>query len=64
MPAGPQDLVKEQALLQLSMNSALVQGDTAAANTLFQKYLSGELPEELLFISRYYVQQDQKPKSR
>jgi hypothetical protein len=37
-----------------------VKGDRSAANTLFQKYFSGELPEELLAISRYYVQQDQK----
>jgi hypothetical protein len=35
-----------------------VQGDTAAANALFQRYLAGELPDELLALSRRCVQGD------
>jgi hypothetical protein len=34
-------------------------GNAAAANALFQKYLNGELPEELLRISRSWVQEEQ-----
>src|SRR5262245_41000292 len=34
-------------------------GNAAAANGLFQKYLDGELPEELLRISRSWVQEEQ-----
>src|SRR4029077_4733674 len=34
-------------------------GNAAAANALFQKYLDGELPEELLRISRSWVQEEQ-----
>jgi hypothetical protein len=34
-------------------------GDAAAANGLFQKYLNGELPEDLLRISRSWVQEEQ-----
>ena len=37
-----------------------VQGDVAVANGLFQRYLAGELPEELLALSRRCVQNDQK----
>jgi hypothetical protein len=37
-----------------------MQGDTAAASALFQRYLAGELPEELLSLSRRCVQEDQK----
>jgi hypothetical protein len=36
-----------------------VQGNAAAGNALFQKYLAGELPDELLDISRRWVQDDQ-----
>ena len=35
-----------------------MQGDTAAAGVLFQRYLAGELPEELLSLSRRCVEQD------
>jgi hypothetical protein len=34
-------------------------GDAAAANALFQKYLKGELSDELLRISRSWVQEEQ-----
>jgi hypothetical protein len=34
-------------------------GNAAAANAIFQKYLAGELPDELLQISRRHVQDDQ-----
>jgi hypothetical protein len=34
-------------------------GNAAAANALFQKYLNGELPDELLQISRSWVQDEQ-----
>lgn len=34
-------------------------GNAAAANALFQKYLNGELSDELLRISRSWVQEDQ-----
>ena len=34
-------------------------GNASAANGLFQKYLDGELPEELLRISRSWVQEEQ-----
>ena len=34
-------------------------GNAAAANALFQKYLNGELPDELLRISRRWVQEEQ-----
>jgi hypothetical protein len=37
-----------------------MQGDTAVARALFQQYLAGELPEELLALSRRCVQEDQK----
>jgi hypothetical protein len=37
-----------------------MQGDTVAASALFQEYLAGELPEELLALSRRCVQEDQK----
>jgi hypothetical protein len=37
-----------------------VQGDVAVASALFQRYLAGELPEELLALSRRCVQNDQK----
>ena len=37
-----------------------VQGDTAVASALFQRYLTGELPDELLALSRRCVQGDQK----
>jgi len=30
-----------------------MKGDTAAASAIFQKYLVGELPEELISLSRY-----------
>jgi hypothetical protein len=33
-------------------------GDSAVASTLFQQYLAGELPEELLALSRRCVQED------
>ena len=36
-----------------------LEGDTAAADAMFQRYLAGELPEELLSLSRRCVQQDQ-----
>jgi hypothetical protein len=36
-----------------------MQGDTDAASALFQRYLAGELPEELLAISRRCVREDQ-----
>lgn len=36
-----------------------VQGDAAVASALFQRYLAGELPEELLAFSRRCVQSDQ-----
>src|SRR5262245_29071388 len=34
-------------------------GDASAANSLFQKYLNGELSEELLRISRSWVHEEQ-----
>src|ERR1700745_2827064 len=34
-------------------------GNAAAANALFQKYLNGELTDELLRISRCWVQEEQ-----
>ena len=37
-----------------------MQGDRAAASVLFQRYLAGELPEELLSLSRRCVEQDQE----
>jgi hypothetical protein len=37
-----------------------MQGDTVVASALFQEYLAGELPEELLALSRRCVQEDQK----
>ena len=37
-----------------------MQEDTAAASALFQRYLAGELPEELLSLSARCVQEDQK----
>ena len=36
-----------------------LEGNAAAANALFQKYLNGELPDELLQISRSWVQEEQ-----
>jgi hypothetical protein len=36
-----------------------MQGDADAASALFQRYLAGELPEELLALSRRCVQEDQ-----
>ena len=36
-----------------------MQGDADAASALFQRYLVGELPEELLAISRRCVREDQ-----
>jgi hypothetical protein len=36
-----------------------MQGDTDAASAMFQRYLAGELPEELLALSRRCVQEDQ-----
>jgi hypothetical protein len=36
-----------------------VDGNAAAANALFQRYLNGELPDELLRISRSWVQEEQ-----
>ena len=36
-----------------------MQGDADAASALFQRYLAGELPEELLAISRRCVREDQ-----
>jgi hypothetical protein len=36
-----------------------LEGDTAAAEAMFQRYLAGELPEELLSLSRRCVQQNQ-----
>ena len=33
-------------------------GNAAAANTLFRKYLNGELPDELLRISQSWVQEE------
>ena len=36
-----------------------MQGDTDAASAIFQRYLAGELPEELLALSRRCVQEDQ-----
>jgi hypothetical protein len=36
-----------------------LEGDTAAADAMFQRYLAGELPEELLSLSRRCVQQNQ-----
>jgi hypothetical protein len=35
-------------------------GDTAAASAMFQQYLAGELSEELLALSRRWVQKDQR----
>jgi hypothetical protein len=35
-------------------------GDTAAASGMFQQYLAGELSEELLALSRRWVQKDQR----
>jgi hypothetical protein len=37
-----------------------MQGDTTIASALFQRYLAGELPEDLLALSRRCVQEDQK----
>lgn len=37
-----------------------MQGDTIIASALFQRYLAGELPEDLLALSRRCVQEDQK----
>jgi hypothetical protein len=37
-----------------------MQGDRAVASALFQQYLAGELPEQLLALSRRWVQEDQK----
>src|SRR5262245_11204445 len=34
-------------------------GNAAAANVLFQKFLNGELPNQLLRISRSWVQEEQ-----
>jgi hypothetical protein len=36
-----------------------VDGNAAAANVLFQRYLNGEMPDELLQISRSWVQEEQ-----
>src|SRR4029453_7925726 len=36
-------------------------GNAAAANALFQNYLNGELSDELLRISRSWVQEEQAP---
>ena len=36
-----------------------VDGNATAANALFQRYLNGELPDELLRISRSWVQEEQ-----
>jgi hypothetical protein len=36
-----------------------MQGDTTIASALFQRYLAGELPEDLLALSRRCVQEDQ-----
>jgi hypothetical protein len=36
-----------------------VDGNAATANALFQRYLNGELPDELLRISRSWVQEEQ-----
>jgi hypothetical protein len=36
-----------------------VDGNAAAASALFQRYLNGELPDELLRISRSWVQEEQ-----
>jgi hypothetical protein len=36
-----------------------LKGDTAAASVIFQKYLGGELPEELISLSRRHVQENQ-----
>jgi|SRR6516164_1906737 len=38
-----------------------MQGDTTIATALFQRYLAGELPEDLLALSRRCVQEDQRP---
>jgi hypothetical protein len=38
----------------------VMQGDTAAASAMFQRYLAGELPVELLSLSRRCVQEDQR----
>src|SRR5262245_19574870 len=35
-----------------------IDGNAAAANALFQKFLNGELPDELLRISRSWVQEE------
>ena len=35
-----------------------LEGDTASATVLFQQYLAGELPEELLALSRRCVQEN------
>ena len=35
-------------------------GDTAAASAMFQRYLAGELSEELLALSRRWVRKDQR----
>ena len=37
-----------------------VDGNAAAANALFHKFLKGELPDELLRISRSCVQEEQR----
>jgi hypothetical protein len=39
-------------------------GNASAANALFRKYLNGELPDELLSISRSWVQEEQGPSIR
>ena len=36
-----------------------MQGDTDAASAMFHRYLAGELPEELLALSRRCVREDQ-----
>jgi hypothetical protein len=36
-----------------------MKGDTAAASAIFEKYLGGELPEELISLSRCHVQENQ-----
>ena len=36
-----------------------MKGDTAAASAIFEKYLGGELPEELISLSRCHVRQKQ-----
>jgi hypothetical protein len=36
-----------------------MKGDTAAASAIFEKYLGGELPEELISLPRCHVQENQ-----